>query len=539
LTENLLEIIFGLFGGLAIFIFGLKSMSEGLQKAAGKKTHSVMRALTSVPVVGVLIGALITIVTQSSTLVTVMVVGFVNTAMLNLKQAISVIMGANIGTTLTAQLVAFRITDAWVFLAAFGFAAYFISKNKTIKNSGFITFSLGMVLLGMALMSQAMVPLRGDPAFQQLMLTFSDNRVLGMLVGALFTALVQSSTAATGVIVAMTMQGVLPFDAALPLILGTNIGTTITAVFASIGASLAAKRAALAHVLFNAFGVIIFLVFLTQYGNLILAISPVDDVPRQVANAHTMFSVINTLIFLPFIAPFAKLLTKIIPGEDTADEKGSVYLDWRMINMPSVAINLAEQEIVRMAEITRKNIVFAMEGFFERDEKKLLAMKDSEEVVDNLEKDIMNYLARISQTGMSDDMSIRHTGLLHATNDIERISDHAENITELALVAIEDDVAFSPEAIEELRIMYDLVTEIYDASIDAFKNNDTSMQERIDQLEAQIDAKEEELRSSHIRRLKEGRCSADAGVILLDIIINFERMGDHANNISHVPMGKL
>jgi len=535
----MVEIIFGLLGGLAIFIFGLKSMSDGLQKAAGKKTHAVMRALTSMPVVGVLIGALITIVTQSSTLVTVMVVGFVNTAMLNLKQAISVIMGANIGTTLTAQLVAFRITDAWVFLAAFGFAAYFISKNKHVKNSGFIMFSLGMVLLGMALMSQAMVPLRGDPVFQQLMLTFSDNRVLGMLVGALFTALVQSSTAATGVIVAMTMQGVLPFEAALPLILGTNIGTTITAVFASIGATLAAKRAALAHVLFNALGVIIFLAFLTQYGNLILAISPVDDVPRQVANAHTMFSVINTLIFLPFIGPFAKLLTKILPGEDSADERGPLYLDWHVVNMPSVALSLAEQEIAHMAELTRQNVVLAMEGFFERDEKKLQAMKDSEEIVDGLEKNIMHYLARISQTGMSDDMSIRHTGLLHATNDIERISDHAENITELALAAIDDDVSFSPEAIEELRLMYNLVTEIYDAAIDAFKNNDKSTLGKINDLEAQIDAMEEDLRASHIRRLKDGRCSADAGVILLDIIINFERMGDHANNVSHVPLDKL
>jgi len=448
-------------------------------------------------------------------------------------------MGANIGTTLTAQLVAFRITDAWVFLAAFGFTAYFVSKNKHVKNSGFIAFSLGMVLLGMSLMSQAMVPLRGDPVFQQLMLTFSDNRILGMLVGALFTALVQSSTAATGVIVAMTMQGVLPFEAALPLILGTNIGTTITAVFASIGASLAAKRAALAHVLFNAFGVIIFLIFLPQYGNLILTISPVDDVPRQVANAHTMFSVINTVIFLPFIAPFAKLLTKVIPGEDTADEKSSIYLDWRVVNVPGVAINLAAQEILRMAQLTSKNISLAMEGFLEKDEKKLQAMKVGEDVVDGLEKEIMSYLARISQMGMSDDMSIRHTGLLHATNDIERVSDHAENITELALIAIEDDVDFSAEAIEELKSMHSLVVEIYDAAIKSFESNDATLAPKIKDLEAQIDAKEEELRASHIRRLKEGNCSADAGVIFLDIIINFERMGDHSNNISHVPLGKL
>jgi len=532
-------IIFGLLGGLSIFIFGLKSMSDGLQKMAGKKTHRVMGALTSVPVVGVLVGALITIITQSSTLVTVMVVGFVNTSILNLKQAISVIMGANIGTTLTAQLVAFRITDAWVFLAAFGFAAFFFFKKKMIKNSGLVTFALGMVLLGMALMSQAMVPLRHDPAFQQLMLSFSDNRIWGMLAGALFTALVQSSTAATGVIVAMTLQDLIPFEAALPLILGTNIGTTITAVFASIGGTVSARRAAMAHVLFNVFGVIVFLIFLPQYGNLILHISPAYDVPRQVANAHTLFSVINTILFLPFVNQFAKLLTKIIPGEDKQSKQGSIYLDWRMVDTPSVAINLAEQELLRMAEFARQNIKLAVEGFLERDEKKLETMHKIEENVDNIEKDIMRYLARVSQSGMSDDMSIRHTGLLHAANDIERVSDHADNIANLAQGAIEGSVKFSDEAVDEIKAMYALVMETYETAIKSVIWHDTALAARVSELETQIDVTENALRASHIKRLREGRCDADGGAIFQDIIINFERIGDHSNNISHLPQGKL
>jgi len=536
---NLVQIIFGLLGGLALFIFGLKSMSDGLQKLAGKKTHKVMGALTSIPVVGVLVGALITIVTQSSTLVTVMVVGFVNTSILNLKQAISVIMGANIGTTLTAQLVAFRITDAWVFLAAFGFVAFFFFKQKTVKNTGFTVFSLGMLLLGMALMSQAMVPLRHDPAFQELMLTFSDNRVLAMVVGALFTALVQSSTAATGVIVAMTMEDLIPFQAALPLILGTNIGTTITAVFASIGGSLSAKRAALAHVLFNAFGVVLFLIFLSPYEGLILAISPEYDIPRQVANAHTMFSVINTLVFLPFIGQFAKLLTKIIPGEDAGERQGAIYLDWRIVNVPGVAINLAQQEILRMAQLARENIKLAVEGLLERDKKKLETMKAQEEIVDGLEKEVMHYLAKVSQHSLSGDMSIRHTGLLHAANDIERISDHADNIAGFALIAIEDDVTFSEEAIEELKSMYGLVMEIYDTAIRSVKENDVTLVPRVKELEARIDIKEEELRESHIRRMREGRCGVSAGVIFRDVVLNFERIGDHSNNLSHVPQNKL
>ena len=535
----MIEIIFGLLGGLAIFIFGLKSMSDGLQTMAGKKTHRVMGILTSVPIVGVMVGALITIVTQSSTLVTVMVVGFVNTAMLTLKQAISVIMGANIGTTLTAQLVAFRITDLWVFLAAFGFAAFFFFKSKMVKNTGFVTFALGMLLLGMALMSQAMVPLRHDPAFQELMLTFSDNRVLAMLVGAGFTALVQSSTAATGVIVAMTMQDLIPFQAALPLVLGTNIGTTVTAVLASIGGSISAKRAALAHVLFNAFGVVIFLIFLTQYESLILAISPAYDVPRQVANAHTMFSVINAILFLPFINQFAKLLTRMIPGEDKKIAHGAIYLDWKLVDTPGVAVNLAQKELLRMADFAGENIRLAVSGLLERDSKKLDAARAQEELVDELEKDIMRYLARVSQSGMGDDMSILHTGLLHAANDIERVSDHADNIVDLAQEAIENDVSFSEEAVQEIRLIFDLVMEVYSTAIQSVRENNAGLVPRVSAIEAQIDAKEEELRNSHIRRLKEGRCSAESGVIFLDLIGNFERIGDHSNNISHVPQGKL
>ena len=533
------EITFGLFGGLALFIFSLKMMSDGLQQMAGKKASGVMGVLTSIPIVGVLTGALVTIVTQSSTLVTVMVVGFVNTAILNLKQAISVIMGANIGTTLTTQLVAFRITDAWVYLAAFGFVAYFFFKRKTVKNIGFVVFSLGLLLLGMALMSQAMVPLRQNPTFQMLILTFSDYRVLAMLVGALFTALVQSSTAATGVIVAMTMQDLIPFEAALPLVLGTNIGTTITAVFASIGGTLSAKRAAMAHVLFNAFGVVVFLIFLSQYESLILAISPAYDIPRQVANAHTMFSLITAAIFLPFINQFAKLLTKIIPGEDKLVVSGPMYLDWRMVDTPGVAINLAQQELLRMADLAGQNIKLAVEGFLERDEKKLVEVKEHEKSVDDLEKDITRYLARISQTGMGGAMSVRHTGLLHAANDIERVSDHADNISDLAMAAIEDGVNFSDEAIEEIKAMQGLVMEIYDMAVQSLRENDVTLVPQIKELEALIDKKETELRASHIRRLREGKCSAESGVIFLDIITNFERIGDHSNNISHLPEDKL
>jgi phosphate:Na+ symporter len=291
--------------------------------------------------------------------------------------------------------------------------------------------------------------------------------------------------------------------------------------------------------LFNAIGVIIFLLFLNQYEFLILAISPEGYIPRQVANAHTLFSVINAIIFLPFINLFAKLLTKLIPGEDTPIAMGPIYLDWNMVDMPNVAINLAQQELLRMAKFAGENVKLSVEGLLERDVKKLAQMRTQEDIVDGLEKDITHYLARVSQASMGADMSFRHTALLHAANDIERISDHADNIADLAQEAIDNNIGFSDEAVLELKHMYDLVTEIYDLAIQSVRDNDIALVQKVKALESQIDAQEQLLRSSHIRRLREGRCNADSGVIFLDIIINFERIGDHSNNISHMPEGKL
>jgi len=536
------DIVLGLFGGLALFVFALQSMSSGLQKMAGKKARRVMEALTSIPIVGVLVGTFVTIVLQSSTLVTVMVVGFVNASMLNLKQAISVIMGANIGTTLTAQLVAFRVTDYWPVLAAVGFIVYFVFKQKKIKTTGHVVFSLGLLLLGMALMGDAMRPLRGDPTFESLMVTLSTTPLLGFLVGVLFTALVQSSTAATGVIIAMSTGGLIPLDAALPLILGTNVGTCITALFASIGTTVSAKRAAMAHVTFNVFGAVLFLVLLPQFRDLVLVVSPADDIPRQIANSHTLFSVINTLIFLPLITPFTKLVTLMVPGKETEGAKGPIYLDWNPVVMeksPGVAISLAQKELLRMAEVAGHNVQLAMEGFLERDSKKLAHMHEQEELVDDLDKEISRYLAKVSQSDMGDELSLRHTGLLYAANDIERVSDHADNLAELAQYAIDENIVFNDIAIEELKELYTLVRAAYDTAIESLRTDDPALAATVSVLEDEIDAKEGALRSSHIGRLKEGRCSADNGVIYLDMISNFERIGDHSLNLADVPLGNL
>ena len=538
-----MEILFSLLGGLAIFLYGMHRMGSGLQEIMGKKAGRVLEILTSVPVVGMLVGTAVTIVVQSSTLVTVMVVSLVNSAMLNLKQAASVIMGANIGTTLTAQIVAFRITDAWVYGAFFGFGLFFFAKTKGLKTLGQVVFAFAMLLLGLHLMSAAMVPMRSDPTFLALIKQFSDSRVLSLLVGLAFTAVVQSSTAVTSVVIVMTMYEIIGLDAALPLILGANVGTCFTAVLASIGGTTPAKRAAAVHVVFNLAGALIFLVFLSQFERTVLAISPDGDVPRQAANAHTLFSVVTTLLFLPFINQLVRLVTFLVPDREAEPaprgEMGSRYLDWRIVGTPALAMHLAEKELLHMAEIAGQNVRLSIEGFIGGSRKKMKRMKRQEKAVDKIEKEIVRYLAAVAQTSMGRDMSVRHAGLLHAANDIERISDHARNIVRLAESASEEKIEFPAAAAQELRELYAAVADIFEATLAAVRDNNKELVPKIKEMKKAIGAKTESIRAAHILRISEGELTARQGITFLDVVSNFERIADHSINVSHLPQGKL
>ena len=535
----MLQIIFGLLGGLALFIYALQTMSSGLQQTAGKKANRVLEILTSVPFVGMMFGAVVTMAVQSSTLVTVMVVSLVNTTMLNLKQAASVIMGANIGTTFTAQLAALRITDTWVYFAAIGFAVLFIfSKRQNLKTWGLVLFSFGMLLLGLMLMTQAMVPLRYNAGFVELMETFSRNRFLGLLAGAVFTAVVQSSTAVTGVIIAMTMEDLIPLRAALALILGANVGTCLTAVLASIGGTTAAKRAAMVHVVFNVLGALIFLIFLNQFEMLVEFVSPVNDITRQAANAHTLFSVISTIIFLPLVSQLVKLVTFMVPERAEAQSAITRYLDWNVVNRPAVAINLAQRELLRMGVLAGENIKLAFEGFLKKKKKRTKLIKKQEKIVDKLEKEIARYLVRVSQEPMGN-LSLRHAGLLHAANDIERVSDHARNIARLADQAIEEDLIFADEDLAQIKDMYRVTIEIFETSLISVRENNPALAPKMKKLASRIDALGKEIRAANIERMANGMCSTECGIIVADIISNLERVGDHAINISHLPQEKI
>ena len=509
---------------------------------AGKKLNKVLEVLTSVPFVGMLVGAVITIIVQSSTLTTVMTVSFVNSAILNLKQAAAVIMGANIGTTLTAHLAAFQgFTNIWMYCAAAGFAVMFIAQSKNIKSVGNVLFAIAMLALGIALMSDAMRPLRGDPAFANLILRFGENRLLGMLVGLIFTAIVQSSTAVTVTVVTMTSQGLIGLDAALVLIIGANIGTCFTAVIASINGTIAAKRAAAVHVILNVFAAVVFLIFLPQFKTAVLAISPYYDVARQAANAHTIFSLAIVIVFLPIITPFVKFVEKIVPERVAAksSSKETRYLNWKLTHSPAVAINLAQQELLHMADIAGKNIRLAIDGLLQRDPAMLKELKQQEKLVDRLEKEIVRYLATVSQMPLGRSMSIRHAGLLHAANDIERISDHARSIGRIAKQLIDNEHSLPADALSEIENMYEPLAEIYDTAIRSVRTNSRNLGLQVKELKVRIDANERAMRAQHMTRMVNGDINAEDGIVFQEILANLERIGDHSVNISHLSRGKL
>jgi len=537
---SVLESIFLIAGGLGLFLFGMKMMSGGLETIAGNRLQSILQRATANRILAVLVGITATIALNSSTASTVMTVSFVNSGLMNLTQAIGIIMGANVGTTLSAQLVAFRIdtfAPAFIFI---GIILHVFFKKRNVKNIGYLILGFGILFFGISTMGGPLRQLADLPGFSEILTTFQ-NPFLALLAGFLFTAAVQSSTAATGILVAMYLSGVpIPFETGAFIILGTNIGTSITTVIASIPANRASKRAALFHIMFDIIGSAVFGTLIYVFPGILGWFQATWSEPaRQIAMFHTLYNFATMFLLLPFVKHVVTLMKKIIPGEDKIIKTGPIFLDERMAGTPTMAINLAQKELLRMAEFAADNVKLATEGFLERDAKKLAAMKEQEDIVDRLEKDIMRYLARVSQSGMSPDMSVRHTGLMHAANDVERVSDHADNIADLALIAIEADIKFTDEAMEEIREMYGLVAEVFGNAVQAVRDNSTALVPKVKELESKIDAKEEALRANHIKRLNAGRCSAESGAIFLDIIINFERIGDHSNNISHVPQGKL
>lgn len=520
-------------GGLGLFLFGIQIMASGMQKAAGDRLRRVLEVLTNKPVIGVLTGILVTFLVHSSSTVTVMVVGFANAGLMTLSQSISVIIGANIGTTVTAQIVSFNVIKILA-LPAIGLGSIlnFFGRRRLHRYVGQAVLGFGLLFLGMNTMAVGMRPLEDLPAFHAMLIRFSNFPLLGVACGALFTALIQSSSAATGVIIAMTTGNLIPFESAVPLVLGTNIGTCITTFLASIGANVSARRAAVAHILFNVIGVILALAFIKPFSSVILETGA--TVSRQVANTHTIFNILNTVVFLLLFKYFNRLICRIVPGPEQEVEFGPKYLEKRILKTPAAAISGAKKELLRMASIAREMTAEAFQVFQKGDMKKVQHIEQMEDLLDSLEKEINVYLAELSQHSLTQQQSKVVGSFMSVANDLERIGDHAQNITQLAETKAEDKLPFSGQALEEILLIYEKVSLMLDGATRALDNEDKALARKVTSQEDDVDMLEKTLRKSHIERINKKMCHPSSGVIFLDVLSNLERIADHANNIAQV-----
>lgn len=528
---------FAFLGGLAMFLYGMQLMGEGLQQAAGAKLRKILEALTGVVAVGVLLGALVTAVLQSSSATTVMTVGLVNAGLMTLKQAFGIIMGANIGTTMTAQLIAFKLTDYVTLILFIGFAMQAFCTRKRGRYCGQVLLGFGILMMGMHMMGQAVMPLREYQGFVDFCARFSHNPLLAVGVGIVMTVCIQSSSATIGILIAMASQGLIPLEGAIPVLLGDNIGTCITAILAAARANVTAKKVALAHVLFNLFGCIIFIVFLNYFMQLVLAISPEGDIARQIANAHTAFNIINTLIFLPIATPFIGLVEKLMPQKGEVVSVKPVYLDDNMLHTPSIAMALAEKEVLRMGNQARKNVSKALEAVVDYDATKVQYVLEHEPVVDNLEESITLYLTKLSETNMGPELSARHTGMLHAVNDLERIGDHGNTLAKRARTIYEDDVQFTQPAKDELKKITELVMEASGLALEALNTNNKVLANEAVAKCREVKAFQKEMRKNHITRLNDRQCNPQSGFVLLELLINVKRVSDHSKNVAQLVLG--
>lgn len=529
-----MEIAISLIAGLGMFLYGMNVMGDGLQKAAGDKLKKIIEMLTTNRIMGVLVGAVVTGIIQSSSATTVMTVGFVNAGIMTLKQAIGIIMGANIGTTVTAQLVSFSIEKYAPIAIGIGVLFWLFSKNTTVKNFSEILIGFGILFVGMNFMKAAAAPVSEMQSVHNAMLYLSRNPLLGVLAGFMITGTIQSSSASIGILIVLASQGVLPITAALPVLYGDNIGTCVTSLLSTIGASRNSKRTALMHLCFNVIGTILFIVVLSR--PIIRIVENVDptNVPRQIANAHTLFNLVNVVILLPFSNYIVKLAYKLVPlNEEDEDEKLATtkFLDDRILETPSIALSNTVDEIIRMASRSTRSLNYAYDSIKSGSDELRSKSFDYEQIVNSLQYDITNFLFKLTTRNLSDAERIKTDVLFHIVNDIERVGDHAENIAEISQELSDKNVVFSEEAIKELDLIFDIASNNFYDSITAIKTNNLELAETVAQREKKVDLLEQSARNSHMARLHEESCSVEAGIYFLDIISNLERISDHSKNI--------
>ena len=530
-----MSLILTLMGGLGLFLFGMNFMSQGLQKAAGAKLRSVLTAISKNKYIAVLFGALFTAIIQSSGATTVMVVTFVNAGLMDLAQAVGIIFGANIGTTITAQLVSFNLTAVAPVILFVGVVMFLFMKKPIFKKIGEVVIGFGALFMGISMMSGAMSQLNDYPAVINTLAQLT-NPVLAILVGLIITVIVQSSSVTVSILLLMAGQGLVTLPVCFYFILGCNIGSCTPAVMAAMDAKKDAKRAALIHVLFNVFGMIIISVILIfamePFTAFIQAISG-SDIKRSVANTDTIYKVFQTLIFLPVSTQFIKLVNKLVPGDDVKHEGFTLqYISMNTVFSPTAAIVEAMQEISRMGRKAEQNLKLSMEAFFDGEQAKIDQVYGTEKYIDYLSHEITDYLVDVNQRQLPVSDSLKIGALFHVVNDIERIGDHAENIADAAVRMKEENITFSKKATKEIQDMFEKDMRLLTCALEMFENEDRSHMEEILTIEEEVDQMEIDLQNSHIRRMAKGKCSPESGLIFTDLVTGLERVADHATNIA-------
>ena len=549
MSVGISQILFSFVGGLGLFLFGLRFMSDGLQAVAGDRMRTILEKGTSSPIRGVFTGLLVTGLIQSSSATTVLTVGLVNAQMLTLRQAIGVIMGANIGTTVTVYLIGFNLQDYALPILGLGALIYLFAKVKRTQMIGQTLFGFGVLFFGLNLMGTGMAPLKDVAFFTSLMTSIENNTIVGVAIGALITLVVQSSSAAIGVLQQLAYQGAITYQQAVPILFGYNIGTTITALLASIGTSVAARRTALTHTLFNVIGTLIFLpLFLMGYFEKLVALFTnylfvflpgfvgtweTLNIKLQIAQTHAVFNISNTMIQLPFVAVLACIVTQLIPGrEEDLDPYRPKFIDRRFLSNPSLALAQAKRETLHMASMAFEAFNNAIDHFYNPREETLEKSMALEAGIDRLEREITDFVVVASRKQLSAAESVSANIILQSLNDIERIGDHCENIIEQADYAQKNQVNFSGEAQEEMHSIIEITKQALILAYQTLEHHDVSAARQVLPLEEKIDELQENYRKNHIRRLNEGICNGSNGAVFLDMLTNLERIGDHCRNIA-------
>lgn len=546
MNENV-KVVFGLIGGLALFLFGMNSMSDALQKAAGEKMKKILGFLTRNPIMGALAGALVTAVLQSSSATTVMVIGFVSAGLMSLPQAISVIFGANIGTTMTAQLMAFKISNYIYPIIFIGFMLNFVGKKEKVKNIGMVIFSFGLLFEGIEIMGEVMKPLAGSPVFVDLMGKVSSVPVLGVVLGAVMTLVVQSSSATIAVLQNFASQAgpdgvssVIGLTGAIPILLGDNIGTTITALLASIGQSKNAKRTAIAHSIFNISGSCVFIFLIPWFAKFVQFISPkgneVDVISRQIANAHTTFNIVCTLVWLPLIPLMVKIVTTIIRGDDKVQKTAfePKYLDMKVVEQPAAAMVLVSKELNRLSELAESLLTgLKVSLTADKTSETYLHFKENLEIVQHLQESVSDYITRLFSSGNLTEQQSEYTaGLLFINNCIQRIAERCVDVDKICMEISDSGKVLTKEASAEMENCIDVTSQLLDKAMEAVRHGDSSAAESVFKNKKKMQKAEKKFNKAHLNRVKNNLCDPSMTGYFSGIIYNIDRMADNCVGIA-------